>query len=145
MLNTFSNYMISEIGLKFLFNIMLFRSYVNFELGLLIDVCGDAVSYTLLLMINKVLAQFYYLICIKNFIIFIIPATRPEFLEPEYGEVELQYICSKFSMPSTSTVKVDYRDFKESQGSVLQNEMRFLYIAIGTLPVSTASCERGFS
>jgi hypothetical protein len=74
-----------------------------------------------------------------------VPNQWPDSVVPEYGENELKMLCDKFSIEYNTSLKNDYRDFKDSKGSVIgQNLNRFL-IAIESLPVSTAECERGFS
>ena len=42
-------------------------------------------------------------------------------------------------------IKNDFKEFKDSRGTVISNGMRQLKNSINTLPVSTAECERGFS
>ena len=75
----------------------------------------------------------------------ILPEQWPELLSPEYGESELNIVSSKFLVTYGSSLKDAYRDFKDSKGSVIKPLMQALLSAIGTLPVSTAACERGFS
>ena len=75
----------------------------------------------------------------------ILPEQWPELLSPEYGESELKIVSSKFLVPYGSSLKDAYRDFKDSKSSVITPPMQALLSAIGTLPVSTAACERGFS
>jgi hypothetical protein len=75
----------------------------------------------------------------------ILPEQWPELLSPEYGESELKTVSHKFLVTYGSTLKDAYRDFKDSKSSVIKPPMQALLSAIGTLPVSTAACERGFS
>ena len=75
----------------------------------------------------------------------ILPEQWPELLSPEYGESELNIVSSKFLVTYGSSLKDAYRDFKDSKGSVIKPPMQALLSAIGTLPVSTADCEREFS
>ena len=75
----------------------------------------------------------------------ILPEQWPELLSPEYGESELNIVSRKFLVTYGSSLKDAYRDFKDSKGSVIKPPMQALLSAIGTLPVSTAACERGFS
>lgn len=64
---------------------------------------------------------------------------------PEYGEDELKFVCRKFLIEYSGKIKVAYRDYKESRGTDIPSDMQRVINAIDTLPVSTASCERGFS
>jgi hypothetical protein len=65
-------------------------------------------------------------------------------LSPEFGEQQLKTLCIKFAV-NFREVKVAYRDFKETRGSVVQPALQQLLNAINTIPISTAECERGFS
>src|SRR6218665_646489 len=56
----------------------------------------------------------------------------------------LKLLCAKFGL-SFSDLKFAYRDFKDSRGSIISNELLKLKSVINTIPVSTAACERGFS
>ena len=64
---------------------------------------------------------------------------------PEYGESELKIVSSKFVVSCGSNLKDAYRDFKDSKDSVIKPLMQALLSRIGTLPISTAAYERGFS
>src|SRR6218665_2031868 len=63
-------------------------------------------------------------------------------LSPEFGESDVKFMCAKFGL-SFSDLKFAYRNFKDSRGSVISNEL--LKSVINTIPVGTAACERGFS
>lgn len=75
----------------------------------------------------------------------IFPSKWSDSLPPEYGERELKLISAKFLVPYSLEVKQAYRDYKESKGFNILPPMQLLLGAVGTLPVSTAACERGFS
>ena len=62
----------------------------------------------------------------------------------DYGESELQELCAKFKLPSSTTNEA-FREYKDSNGVVITQQFRKLLFAIDTIPVSTAACERGFS
>ena len=65
-------------------------------------------------------------------------------LEPEFGESQVKLLCVRFGIPF-SAVKNAYRDWKDSKGVVVNEQLRQLTNTIDTIPVSTAACERGFS
>ena len=75
----------------------------------------------------------------------ILPNQWPDAIVPEYGEKELKMVCEKFNVEHTACLKNDYRDFKDSKGTVIGHNFNRLINAIESLPVSTAECERGFS
>jgi hypothetical protein len=75
----------------------------------------------------------------------ILPNQWPDAVSPEYGENELKLLCDKFSMEYNAPLKNDYRDFKNSKGSVTGHNLNRFINVIESLPVSTAECERGFS
>jgi len=72
------------------------------------------------------------------------PQSWPEDMEVEYGEVELRVLRERFIIPM-SEVKQDFRDYKDSQGIADVVKLKELKNHVSTLPVSTASCKRGFS
>src|ERR1043165_5863459 len=55
-------------------------------------------------------------------------------------------MCERFHC-DFSQVKSAFRDFKDGHGEALsiRNPLRDLLNGVGTVPVSTAACERGFS
>src|SRR6218665_2831369 len=65
-------------------------------------------------------------------------------LSSEFGESDVKFLCSKCGL-SFSDLKFAYRNFKDSRGSVISNELLKLKSVINMIPVSTAACERGFS
>ena len=69
----------------------------------------------------------------------------PTAVAPEYGESELKKICDRFLISYSSQMKHEYRDFKDSKGDEMGENLTKLMCAVNTLPVSTAECERGFS
>jgi len=75
----------------------------------------------------------------------LLPNSWPADMPPEYGEHEITEICTKFRCQYTSSLKAEYRDFKESAGSVVGRKVARLQCNVATLPISTAVCERGFS
>lgn len=68
----------------------------------------------------------------------------PSELSPEFGESDVKFMCAKFGL-SFSDLKFAYRDYKDSRGSIISNELLKLKSVVNTIPVSTAACERGFS
>ena len=81
---------------------------------------------------------------LRNAVEILNPESWPQDMEVEYGEVELRVLCERFLM-SMSEVKQDFRDFKDSGGIAEVGKLKELKNRVNTLPVSTASCERGFS
>jgi hypothetical protein len=76
----------------------------------------------------------------------LIPSVWPAFTSPEYGEVELKKACEIFLFEYSTTLKQQYRDFKDQKGIAADGlKLKQLICCIQTLPVSTAACERGFS
>ena len=65
-------------------------------------------------------------------------------MEVEYGEAGLRLLCERFMMPM-SALKREFREFKASLGMANIGKLRQLVHHVNTLPVSTATCERGFS
>jgi hypothetical protein len=68
----------------------------------------------------------------------------PNELSPEFGESDVKFLCAKFGL-SFKDFKIAYRDYKDSRGSIISNELLKLKSVVNTIPVSTAACERGFS
>ena len=75
----------------------------------------------------------------------VLPNRWDESLSPEYGEAELKWLCSYFGSPYSGQLKEEYRDYKDTKGRDVGFCLKRFLIAVDTLPVSTASCERGFS
>ena len=74
------------------------------------------------------------------------PSVWPSEIPAEYGEEELKQACTKFKINYSRDIKDEYRDLKDAKdNSMVGLNLRRLTIAINTLPVSTAECERGFS
>jgi hypothetical protein len=68
----------------------------------------------------------------------------PAEMSPEYGEAQVKLLCNKFGF-SFSEIKTAFRTFKDTNGNVVPAVLKRLQNCIETIPVSTASCERGFS
>ena len=49
----------------------------------------------------------------------LLPSSWPNDMSPEYGECEVTEVCSKFRCQYAPSLKAEYRDFKESAGSVV--------------------------
>lgn len=73
------------------------------------------------------------------------PKSWTDALAPDHGESELKVVSARFLVPYSTELKQAYRDFKDSRGSDVPPSIQRLISAVGTLPVSTAACERGFS
>src|SRR6218665_1459000 len=56
----------------------------------------------------------------------------------------LKLLCAMRGL-SFCDLKFAYRNFKDSKGSVISNELLKLKSFINMIPVSTAACGRGFS
>jgi hypothetical protein len=80
-----------------------------------------------------------------NAVQLVLPNRWEESLSAEYGEAELKWLCSYFGTPYSGQLKQEYRDYKDTKGRDVGLCMKRFLIAVDTLPVSTASCERGFS
>ena len=65
-------------------------------------------------------------------------------LSPEFGEQEVQLLCSKFGF-GFSDVKNEFRDFKDNWGNLLasMNALKYVINCIVTIPVSTAPSPQG--
>ena len=69
----------------------------------------------------------------------------PQDMPVEFGEVEIRFLSEKFLVPM-SEVKNEFRDHKDSRGKTEMGKvLRHLVNRVNSLPISTASCERGFS
>ena len=75
----------------------------------------------------------------------VLPGTWEAVLPPEYGELHLKTLCSKFCVPYSGELKTEYREYKDTKGCNIGTRMKRFVSAVDTLPVSTAACERGFS
>ena len=59
--------------------------------------------------------------------------------------MEIRFLCEKFLVPMNA-VKNEFRDYKDSRGKTEMGQvLRHLVNRVNLLPISTASCERGFS
>lgn len=72
------------------------------------------------------------------------PETWPTPVPVLFGELELRQLCNPLRV-NHSTVKQDFRDFKENETMPLRGGLVKLKQVADTLAVSTAECERGFS
>ena len=68
----------------------------------------------------------------------------PSEMNLDFGEIEVKKTCQLLRVDFSKS-KQGFRDFKDSNGEIIPSDLRALMNAIGTLPVSTAACERGFS
>jgi len=73
------------------------------------------------------------------------PKSWTDVLAPDHGKSELKLVSAKFLVPNSTELKQGYRDSKDSRGSDVPPTMQRLISAVATLPVSTATCECGFS
>lgn len=69
----------------------------------------------------------------------------PEDAGALYGEAEVESLCQRFAIDSSRTVIRAYRQYRDSGGKDIPDGLKDLFIAINTIPISSAECERGFS
>ena len=80
------------------------------------------------------------------------PETWPEFpacsgesvVSSLFGENEVQSLSIRLNVDSRQSIRA-FRLFKENGGKRIPPELRPLLLALKTIPVCTAECERGFS
>jgi len=72
------------------------------------------------------------------------PINWPVARDIRYGEKEVVELADRFRIDSRSTVRA-FRAFVEADGKIIPEDLKALLSAVGTIPVSTAECERGFS
>ncbi|XP_078504031.1 E3 SUMO-protein ligase KIAA1586-like [Lissotriton helveticus] len=68
----------------------------------------------------------------------------PDELPVLYGESDIESLCKRFNIASRETMRA-YREYKESGGKEIKRQFKELLMAIHTIAISTAECERGFS
>jgi hypothetical protein len=64
--------------------------------------------------------------------------------DPLYGEDEVALLTERLNLDTRPIVRA-FREFKDNGGKSVPEELRPLLLAIDTIPVCTAECERGFS
>ena len=72
------------------------------------------------------------------------PCNWPDEIYLTYGEGSISRLARRFNIDERSSVRA-FRLFVDNGGRVIPSELRPLILALGTLPVSRAECERGFS
>uniref|UniRef100_A0A0F8AU71 HAT C-terminal dimerisation domain-containing protein n=1 Tax=Larimichthys crocea TaxID=215358 RepID=A0A0F8AU71_LARCR len=75
---------------------------------------------------------------------FLKPETWPTPVPVLFGELELRQLCIRLKI-NDSSVKQDFRDFKDNENMPLNRGLIKLKQVADTLALSTAECERGFS
>ncbi|XP_078509084.1 E3 SUMO-protein ligase KIAA1586-like [Lissotriton helveticus] len=68
----------------------------------------------------------------------------PDELPVLYGESDIESLCKRFNIASRETIRA-YREYKESGGKEIKRQFKELLMALHTIAISTAECERGFS
>lgn len=63
---------------------------------------------------------------------------------PLFGEREVESLCKHFQIVSPRVVLHAYREYKESNGQQISNELNNLF-KCNAIPISSAECEQGFS
>jgi hypothetical protein len=61
-----------------------------------------------------------------------------------YGDASVLRLCRRFELPERSVLH-GFREYKDKGGKNVPDELAPLKLALETIPVSTAECERGFS
>ena len=72
------------------------------------------------------------------------PAYWPDVVDVRFGEDEISQLATRFGVNVRSAVRA-FRSFVETQGTVIEDDLKPLFSAIAAVPVSTSECERGFS
>ena len=72
------------------------------------------------------------------------PINWPVERDIRYGEKEVVELTDRFRVDSRATVRA-FRAFVEGDGKIIHEDLKALLSSVGTIPVSTAECERGFS
>lgn len=84
-----------------------------------------------------------YLECLKS----LDPKTWPkndEESDIKYGEKHVRSLCSMFHLNEKNTVR-GFIYFKMNEGSEIPEDLKPLFKAVATIPISTSECERNFN
>lgn len=72
------------------------------------------------------------------------PINWPDEFDVTYGDDAVGSLAERLNIEKRSTIRA-FREFKDTGGKQISTGMQPLVIALKTIPVSTAECERGFS
>ena len=72
------------------------------------------------------------------------PINWPVARDIRYGEKEVVELADRFRVDSRATIR-SFRAFVEGDGKMIPEDLKALLSSVGTIPVSTAECERGLS
>ena len=62
-----------------------------------------------------------------------------------YGETEVESPCQRFNIVNPRAVIRAYRKYRDSDGNDTPDELLGLHVAVNSIPIASAECERGFS
>lgn len=69
----------------------------------------------------------------------------PDGADALYGETEVESLCQRFNITNPRAVLRAYRAYRDSGGNDMPDELRELLVAVNSIPIASAECERGFS
>ena len=69
----------------------------------------------------------------------------PEDAGALYGETEVESLCQRFNIDNPRAVIRAYRKYRDSDGKDTPDELMELLVAVNSIPIASAECERGFS
>ncbi|XP_037540253.1 E3 SUMO-protein ligase KIAA1586-like [Nematolebias whitei] len=73
------------------------------------------------------------------------PQHWPEDAGVLYGQTEVESLCLRFNVDCPRAVIRAHREYVESGGKDIRDELKELLTAVDTIPISSAECERGLS
>uniref|UniRef100_A0A672RKS2 HAT C-terminal dimerisation domain-containing protein n=1 Tax=Sinocyclocheilus grahami TaxID=75366 RepID=A0A672RKS2_SINGR len=69
----------------------------------------------------------------------------PENTGATYGETEVESLCWRFDIDSPCAFIRAYREYRDSDGKCIPDQLKELFAAVNSIYISSAECERGFS
>ena len=62
-----------------------------------------------------------------------------------YRETEVESLCQRFNIANPCAVIRAYRKYRDSDGKDIPDELMELLVAVNSIPIASAECERRFS
>ncbi|MBN3275464.1 K1586 ligase, partial [Polyodon spathula] len=72
------------------------------------------------------------------------PRYFPDQMDMMHGDAKVKNLCKRFHIESQSVLRA-YREFKETEGKMMPEEIKPLMAAVNSVPISSAECKRGYS
>lgn len=68
----------------------------------------------------------------------------PDGADALYGETEVESLCQRFNIGNPRAVIRTYREYRDSGGKDMPDELMELLVAVNSIPIASPECERGF-